>query len=429
MEGKRYATSRRKACQHCSSAKAKCDLRDGGCSRCARRSLFCVYPKGLGPRGSAIYDLDGSSQIDLDNSHILPSAERDFQSSTQGSMIGSARSVGDVNGSPTNTSLTAFSEGHTPRTSRLNITRHVETPEFTALELICPINVEDISNRWLNSYVPLPGQKQKDYPASVTAFMYRMLKSYAAITVHGRGLPPFVHPLQVTATSTKLPLSTCLSLVRVCEKPRPGSEDFAADMLRREMSTIYDQRREYDDMALLAAFQAYMIYCMALFFTLNQISDPFLRQAMMNLQELACSTSRQGLICVAEQQHTRPKWEAWIVAEAKRRTLYVMYLFDSLLSAQDGLPTFFGTELYGLPAPSAGVLWKAGTRQEWEREYNIHLADWVEAGLYINELWPIPADMDEAGIMERRARVDRWLEGVDEFGTMMYAVTSCTHGG
>lgn len=344
-------------------------------------------------------------------------------------MIGSARSVGDVNGSPTNTSLTAFSEGHTPRTSRLNITRHVETPEFTALELICPINVEDISNRWLNSYVPLPGQKQKDYPASVTAFMYRMLKSYAAITVHGRGLPPFVHPLQVTATSTKLPLSTCLSLVRVCEKPRPGSEDFAADMLRREMSTIYDQRREYDDMALLAAFQAYMIYCMALFFTLNQISDPFLRQAMMNLQELACSTSRQGLICVAEQQHTRPKWEAWIVAEAKRRTLYVMYLFDSLLSAQDGLPTFFGTELYGLPAPSAGVLWKAGTRQEWEREYNIHLADWVEAGLYINELWPIPADMDEAGIMERRARVDRWLEGVDEFGTMMYAVTSCTHGG
>jgi hypothetical protein len=74
-------------------------------------------------------------------------------------------------------------------------------------------------------------------------------------------------------------------------------------------------------------------------------------------------------------------------------------------------------------------LWKAGARQEWEREYNVHLADWVKAGLYINELWPIPADMDEARIMERRARVDRWLEGVDEFGTMMYAVTSCTHGG
>uniref|UniRef100_A0A093XDX9 Zn(2)-C6 fungal-type domain-containing protein n=1 Tax=Talaromyces marneffei PM1 TaxID=1077442 RepID=A0A093XDX9_TALMA len=287
MEGQRYSTSRRKACQHCLSAKAKCDLRDGGCSRC----LLCIYPKGLGRRGSSVYGLDGSSQADRMDSHMLASAQRGFQSSTRGSAIGSARSVGDANGSPTNTSLTAFSEGHTPTTCRLNITRHVETPDFTALELVCPINVENISNRRLNSYVPLPGHKQKVYPALVTAFMYRILKSYAAVTVHGRGLPPFVHPLQVTATSTKLPLSTCLSLVRVCDKPRPGSEEFAADMLHREMSAIYDQRREYDDMSLLAAFQAYMIYCMELFFTLDQISDPFLRQAMMNLQELACSTS------------------------------------------------------------------------------------------------------------------------------------------
>lgn len=426
MEGKRYATSRRKACQHCSSAKAKCDLRDGGCTRCARRNLFCVYPKGLGAKGSA-YNLDGPT--DLENSQILASTDRDFESGTQNSMIGSARSMGDVNGSPTNTSLTAFSEGHTPTNSKSNIPRHVEEPDFTILELICPINVEDISNRWLNSYVPFPGQKQKDYPASVTAFMYRILKSYAAITAHGRGLPPFVHPLQVTPKSTKLPLSTCLSLVRVCDQPRPGSEDFAADILRREMGTIYDQRRKYDDMTLLAAFQAYMIYCMALFFTLNQTTDPFLRQAMMNLQELACATSSQGLVCTAERQHTRPRWEAWVVAEAKRRTLYVMYLFDSLLSAQDGLPTFLGTELYGLPAPSAGVLWKAGSRQEWEREYNVHLADWIVAGLHINELWPMPAEMDEAGVVEQRARVDMWLEGVDEFGTMMYAVTNCTHGG
>lgn len=381
----------------------------------------------MGPRVSSISL--GDSHTDSDNSPIFSSAERDFQSSTRNSIIGSARFGGDVNSSPTNTSLTVFSEAYTPTTSRLKIARNVATPDFRALDLICPINAEDISNRWLNSYVPLPGQKQKDYPASVTSFIYRMLKSYAAITVKGRGLAPFVHPLQVTATSVKLPLSTCLSLVRVCDKPRPGSEDFAADMLRREMTTLYDQRREYDDMTLLAAFQAYMIYCMVLFFTLNQTTDPFLRQAMMNLQELACSASRQGLICTAEQQHIRPKWESWIVAEAKRRTLYVMYLLDSLLSAQDGLPTFLGTELYGLPAPCAGVLWKAGTRQEWEREYNVHLAEWVEAGLYIHELWPIPADMDQPGVVERRARVDRWLEGVDEFGTMMYAVTSCTHGG
>ncbi|EED20217.1 C6 finger domain protein, putative [Talaromyces stipitatus ATCC 10500] len=397
MEGKRYATSRRKACQHCSSAKAKCDLRDGGCSRVWARVV------------------------------LLPTIWMGAVEQSGGSVA--QGSIANVNGSPTNTSLTASSEGHTPNASLLNIRRHVETPEFTELDLVCPINVEDISNRWINSYVPLPGQKRKDYPASVTAFMYRILNSYVAVAVHGRGPPPFVHSSQVLPTSTKLPLSTCLSLVRICEKPRPGSEIVAADMLRREMNNIYEQRSEYDDMTLLAAFQAYMIYCMALFFTLNQTSDPFLRQAVMNLQELACATCRQGLVCTAEQQHTRPKWEAWIVAESKRRTLYAMYLLDGLLSTQDGLPTFLGTELYGLPAPSAGVLWKASTRQEWERGYNIHLADWVEASLYIHELWPIPPDMDDDGVVERRSRVDQWLENVDEYGTMMYAVTNCTHGG
>lgn len=300
---------------------------------------------------------------------------------------------------------------------------------ISGMELFCPINVDDISNRWLNSYVPVPGQKVKEYPASITAFIYRILKSYAAITCHGRGVPPFVHASQATETSTIPPLSTCLTLVRICEKPLPGSENTAMDVLQREMNGLYEQHGTYDDMSLLAAFQAYLIYSLVLFFKLSQGSSPFLRQAMTNLQELACSCSRRGLMCTAEKQRARPRWEAWIVAEAKRRTLFVMYLFDSVLLAQDGLPTFFGTELQGLPAPASQSLWKAHTRHEWEAAYNIHLADWAEGGLRIDELWPIPADLDEAGLVERRGRVDQWLENVDEFGTMLYAVTSCTHGG
>jgi len=60
--------------------------------------------------------------------------------------------------------------------------------------------------------------------------------------------------------------------------------------------------------------------------------------------------------------------------------------------------------------------------------YNIHLAQWMDGGLCIDELWPIPANLDETGISERRSRVDEWLQNIDEFGTMLYAVTSCTHG-
>ncbi|OTA58934.1 hypothetical protein K449DRAFT_333932 [Hypoxylon sp. EC38] len=381
MKTARYSTSRQKACQQCSSAKAKCDRKTGCCTRCALKGLPCSYLQA-----------------------------------------------------PPSNPPNAAGANHSPKDSSSGITdrppRRPEALDFSGLELFSPINVNDISNRWLNSYIPVPGQQVKEYPATITAFIYRILKSYVAVALRGREVPPFIHASQVSGTSTRLPLSTCLSLIRICENPLPGSEGVAADVLGREMNNLYEQHAEHDDITLLAAFQAYLIYSMVLFFRLGQVSNPFLRQAMMNLQQLACSSSRGGLMCRAEQLHTRPIWEAWIVAESKRRTLLTMYLFDSVLSAQDGLQTFLGTELRGLPAPINKSLWNARTRQDWETAYNIYLADWIlEEGLRIDELWPIPKDLDEDSVLQRRNRVDRWLEGVDEFGTVVYAVTSCTHGG
>jgi hypothetical protein len=181
-------------------------------------------------------------------------------------------------------------------------------------------------------------------------------------------------------------------------------------------------------MELLAVFQAYLIYAMTLFFHLTPASMPFLRQAMINLQEIACATSRQGLVCVAEQRGTRPLWETWILAEAKRRTLYTMYFLDNVLSAEDGLPTYIGHELKGLYAPSSKDLWR-GNRDEWEREYVTFEVQWVMGIFQLDELWPIPADTTAYLDESRRRRTDRWLEDVDEFGAVLYAVTSCTYGG
>jgi hypothetical protein len=195
------------------------------------------------------------------------------------------------------------------------------------------------------------------------------------------------------------------------------------------MTRIFQQIGSYNDLSMLFAFQAYLIYSLVLFFQLNHGADPFLREAMMNLQELACSCSRQGLVCASEQLRTRPRWEAWTVAEAKRRTLFTMYLFDSVLATRDGLPTFIGTELRGLPAPAGRLLWKPDSQRAWEAEYNIYLAEWPTSSLQIEELWPLPQEMDLVGLGKQRQRVDHWLEDADEFGMMLYAVTSCTHGG
>lgn len=321
--------------------------------------------------------------------------------------------------------------GNRPKsvTPESNNGEHSEIVNFSNLRLSCPINADEISNRWLNPYVPDSSQKVKQYPPNISSFIYRILKAYSAAATRGHDTLPFVHLTQMKEDALGGPLTTCLSLVRMCVKPIPGSEGASQHVLQREMETIIDKRASYDEFSLLGAFQAYLVYSLVLYFRLGEQSNSFLRQIMMNLQDLAAFSVKHGLVCVAEQKHTRPTWEEWIVAESKRRTLYTMYLFDSVLSCEEGLPTFLGTELEGLPAVASKPLWLAQTRATWEAAYNFHLAEWVDSGLTIDELWPIVPGMDEEAISLRRERIDQWLENIDEFGTMMYAVISCTHGG
>ncbi|KAH6887506.1 putative C6 finger domain protein [Thelonectria olida] len=439
MKAGRYATSRQKNCQRCSAAKAKCDRRVGGCARCATRSLPCVYPsqvstpQGNGDTGEEAFASPLSATSTTEHLPLNPYigspagiAIHDGAVQTLQLTPGETATVTSPVTSTTGSS--SFNSYPTLTTSQL-LSIESETLDFSNLGLFCPIQADDIKTRWLNSYVPDPTQKIKAYPIGVRVFIHRILKSYAATAVRGQGLPPFVHPSQLGETASRAPLSTCLSLVRICEKPLSGSEGVATDVLEREMNNVYEHHGTYDDMTLLAAFQAYLIYSMVLHFRLSQGPNSFLRQAMMNLQDLASLSSKRGLVCEAERRRERPRLEAWVAAEAKRRTLYTMYLFDSLLLAEDGLPTFLGTELYGLPAPANKALWNAKHRRGWETTYNIYLTDWPEDDFRIDELWPVPEDLAEVGLVERNKRVDRWIEKVDEFGTMMYAVTSCTHGG
>lgn len=408
MRSSRYASTRQKSCQQCSSSKARCDRRQAGCSRCDQRGLACSYPQ---PKQSS----------ELRSSTSIPSPGSDFSTSfiATDSLVPASASLG------TRQTVTASNAG-------AGITGEDALPQhalqFHQLSLTCPIEVEKIQNRWLNPYFAEADQSVKHYPDMVSHFIHRILKSYAAMAARGRAILPFIHATQMGAPGSHL--ATCLSLARVSDNPLPGSEDAAAAILQREMATIAAQDQEHrDDLTTLAAFQAYLIYILILFFRLNQGPNPFFRSAMMTLQNLACVAARKGLVCVAETTHTRPRWEEWIITETKRRTLYVMYLLDNVLSTQENLPTYLGTELRGLPAPSNKALWHAPNRGAWEKEYNIYLAEWSDQGLTIDELWPIPPELDDAGLVRRRERVDHWLENLDEFGTMIFTVTGCTHGG
>ncbi|KAL0942090.1 uncharacterized protein CTRU02_204853 [Colletotrichum truncatum] len=422
MRPTRYSTSRQKACHQCAAAKAKCDRKAECCTRCEQRGLSCTYPQYQ----SSPQPTDGSGDVrpglgtTADTPSNLPSPA--YDASNDASILSTAgyssSTIEISNGLPRHVPLPPISEpGQT-----------ADQLDFSNLDLICPINPDDIANRWLNNFVPLPGQKVKEYSPNIAAFIHRILKSYANASVHGTRIPPFIHWSQLSSPSS-LPLSTCLSVIKICDRPLPGSAGVAAEVLQREMTKLYEKKDEFDDFSLLAAFQAYLIYAMVIFFRLGRDYDPFLRQAMMNAQELACAASRNGLTCAAEQQGARPRWEAWIVAEAKRRTLFTMCMLDSALLRHDGLPSHLAIELRGLLAPGSKSLWVARERHDWEIKYNVHLATWNDGGLRIDELWPMPQDFGESDIERQRDRVDLWLEDLDEYGTMMYAVTSCTHGG
>ncbi|RBR25090.1 uncharacterized protein FIESC28_01998 [Fusarium coffeatum] len=290
-------------------------------------------------------------------------------------------------------------------------------------DLICPINPDDIQNRWLNAYVPLPGQEVKNYPTNVSKLIFRTLKSYASMATRGRS-PPFIHPTHLSLS----PISTCFTLLRIFKDPLPERENVVVEILQREMTRLHEGHTACSAMDLFSVFQAYLVYTMVLFFQVAPAPMQFIRQAMINLQEIACATSRQGLACKSERMwaHT-PSSEAWHFVEAKRRTLYTMYFLDNVLSAEDGLSTYIGHELKGLYAPASKELWQAKC-DDWEATYMSHYLVWGTDMFRLDELWPVSSNEGGYRIEKRQERTDQWLEGVDEFGMMLYAVTVCTYG-
>ncbi|RDW57915.1 Zn(II)2Cys6 transcription factor [Aspergillus mulundensis] len=470
MQTPRYSTSRQKACQQCSTAKARCERGPGHgpCTRCMQRGLPCsrapVQANPIDQHRNDTTDMsldmaEPPSPFSISEPSLTSPGRVEGPLNTTNTDTSDPRAHSQLMNTPQRHSATASlssafplpapaPEDTSPRyagpaTAAIpcETDRSNDVLNFSNLALICPINADDIKNRWIQAYIPLPGQAVKKYPTGVSTFIYRTLKSYTSIAVKGRGaLLPFIHPKQLSGEAEGLnssPLTTCLSVLRICanSSPLPGSKDAAAGILQREMRALYSQHTNDNgsghSLTALATFQSYLLYTMTLFFQLNlhRTANTSLCSAMTNLQDLACTSARHGLLCTAESSahRTRPRWEEWIVAEATRRTLFVMYLFDSILSAQEGLPTFLGVELRGLPAPAGGLLWRAGCRREWEAQYNLFLVEWGgQGGLRIEELWPEGVGVDERE--RRKVRIDRWVEGLDEYGTTLYAIMQCTHG-
>ncbi|KIW19320.1 hypothetical protein PV08_03614 [Exophiala spinifera] len=184
-----------------------------------------------------------------------------------------------------------------------------------------------------------------------------------------------------------------------------------------------EKSAEANHMDLLATVQSYLLYAIMLYFTPRSGSNYIEQDTLIQLQALAADLASKGTLCWAEAHGSRPEWEAWIVASARRRTLFAAYLFDNLVNFYLGSPSYIAKELAGLPAPGSKQLWDAPTRHSWNAAYNQQLSQWTDGQLLINDLWPraeLPSD-------SLKRKVDQWLSSVDEFGMMLYSVISHTY--
>lgn len=166
---------------------------------------------------------------------------------------------------------------------------------------------------------------------------------------------------------------------------------------------------------MLVAFQAYILYVVLL---LTPSQMPAISQVtMLNLQDFAFDIARTGLVCAGSLALPH---KTWALAEAKRRTLFVMYMLDDIVNAFSCVSPILGDELASLPMTCSKALWEA-PGASWWRIYNTHVSEWDRSAFRLEELWRRPRDADA------QMRLDRWLAQADELGMMIFAVTSFTH--
>jgi hypothetical protein len=422
--------SRKKACEQCSSSKLRCDLKRPHCSKCRCRRLQCQYahPSYSQDRTTGSFETSNRQEMltfDLTTDMNPPSggsqAVLDPASQVQGSL-----------GLPTPSSWDSIRISNPEPQRHDDVLSSRTVIDLTQISLVNTIDSSRVRNRWMQDLLPWPNERPKALTPGILQFLSRVLKTYPLKLANpgSASLPPIIHPSQLSTRTVSTPLANCLTLTRMFTATAPGSEALVISTITSEMDRLFQSHSSYSQLDLLGAFQAYLIYAIMLFFSPLHPATPnasplITRETMINLQDLACTITNTGLACPAELTHSRPDYESWIVADTKRRTLYTMYMFDTIFSSLEGLPSFIAEELAGLPAPASKALWEAKGNAEWEREYNLHLGNWEGKGLTIDELWPIPV---RTAVEARRGRVDRWLSDVDEFGMMLFAVTSVTHG-
>jgi hypothetical protein len=111
--------------------------------------------------------------------------------------------------------------------------------DFDNIDLMPMTDAEEIRDRWLRTYLSsATGEVPKLYSLFTIQFVTCVLRSYPGRLIENHGLPPFIHPLQLSNKPVPGTMANCISLVRLWMNRVAGSEGMILSTVKQEMETI-----------------------------------------------------------------------------------------------------------------------------------------------------------------------------------------------
>ncbi|CAG9989316.1 unnamed protein product [Clonostachys byssicola] len=214
------------------------------------------------------------------------------------------------------------------------------------------------------------------------------------------------------------PLSNCLALCRMWANNSPVETggDFLKVSMKTELLRLLNEYQEYDGATLVAAFQAAIIYAIAMLFPAphQPPSKMFDLSTLAALKEFG-EYIRSGTVMMPEEvSHTRPPWQEWLQVSCKRRSLICLYCFEWMNAMLNNFESFPCSNADFMPAPAGKVLWEITDQEKWEVAYDRWLGRW--AGLDVYTLGDLE-NMSPGPTLDLRSEM--WLEEADELGILL----------
>ncbi|KAH8688686.1 hypothetical protein BGW36DRAFT_392035 [Talaromyces proteolyticus] len=444
---------RQKSCSHCVSDKTRCDLRQPSCSRCSEKKLGCRYPSSISTDRSAgiapehwdavssdvleswTYPpiLDGGQTI-IDNSLTafeetsLVSLGASFPSTT--SSLGMSEIYGSSYQLQAPHSLSPL-----PLSSE---TTTLSAPSSQML-IYCPWRQRDsgcvpiaaskplleltlvgggdklsaIRSRWINPLFKPPNRTVSVNEASAR-FMTQVLKCYPKMMARDGTLPPMIHRLQTTSRTIPTPLVDCLAWTKMWEHRTGNLDAMLLNAMQGEVERLYKNYRSYEQVDLLAALQASLMYSIMIYLDSNTMAKYGTQLVLGKLQEMAYRLLATTEFPRADISSKVPDRELWAIASAAQRTVLAIYVFDCVVCFLNRIPVYSCDELDFIPAPVCRRLWEAREYETWREEYGNWFKVWKGREVLMGEL------LIQHTESYASKRVEEWLSEADEFGMLIF---------